>query len=333
MSRKKIAILAGGDSGEYEVSINSGNVVQNSLDKEKYEAYLIIFQGSNWFCEIHDQKYFIDKNDFSLLIDDEKIRFDCVFIAIHGTPGEDGKVQGYLEMMNIPYSTSDWIVSALTFDKRYSKAVVEQFGILQANTLYFQKGDHDIKNKIIKELGVPCFLKPNKGGSSVGISRVMRNEELDEAIRVAFREDDEILAEEYIQGTEITCGVIRYKEQLIVMPLTEIVSKNDFFDYEAKYTKGMADEITPARVAPEIEKECKMLSSYLYNQLNCKGIVRFDYIFNEKGMFFLEANTVPGLSEASIVPQEAEEMGISRGELFEMAIEDALYRKEAGGRE
>ena len=333
MSRKKIAILAGGDSGEYEVSINSGNVVQNSLDKEKYEAYLIIFQGSNWFCEIHDQKYFIDKNDFSLLIDDEKIRFDCVFIAIHGTPGEDGKVQGYLEMMNIPYSTSDWIVSALTFDKRYSKAVVELFGILQADTLYFQKGDHDIKNKIIKELGVPCFLKPNKGGSSVGISRVMRNEELDEAIRVAFREDDEILAEEYIQGTEITCGVIRYKEQLIVMPLTEIVSKNDFFDYEAKYTKGMADEITPARVAPEIEKECKILSSYLYNQLNCKGIVRFDYIFNEKGMFFLEANTIPGLSEASIVPQEAEEMGISRGELFEMAIEDALYRKEAGGRE
>ena len=333
MSRKKIAILAGGDSGEYEVSINSGNVVQNSLDKEKYEAYLIIFQGSNWFCEIHDQKYFIDKNDFSLLIDDEKIRFDCVFIAIHGTPGEDGKVQGYLEMMNIPYSTSDWIVSALTFDKRYSKAVVELFGILQADTLYFQKGDHDIKNKIIKELGVPCFLKPNKGGSSVGISRVMRNEELDEAIRVAFREDDEILAEEYIQGTEITCGVIRYKEQLIVMPLTEIVSKNDFFDYEAKYTKGMADEITPARVAPEIEKECKILSSYLYNQLNCKGIVRFDYIFNEKGMFFLEANTVPGLSDASIVPQEAEEMGISRGELFEMAIEDALYRKEAGGRE
>ncbi len=326
MSRKKIAILAGGDSGEYEVSINSGNVVLNSLDKNLYEGYLIIFKGRSWYYQYGEKKQEIDKNDFSLNLNGNKILFDCVFIAIHGTPGEDGKMQGYLEMMNIPYTTSDWIVSAITFDKRYSKAVVEQFGILQADTLYFQKGDLNIREKILQEMGTPCFVKPNKGGSSVGISRVMREAELDAAIQLAFNEDDEILVEEYIQGTEITCGVIRHKKELIVMPLTEIVSKNEFFDYEAKYTQGMADEITPARVSPEIEKECKMLSSFLYNNLNCKGIVRFDYIFNDAGMYFLEANTVPGLSEASIVPQEAEDMGISRQELFGMAIEDALYR-------
>lgn len=280
-------------------------------------------KGQEWTFEREGIKIPVDKNDFSIIIDGKKITFDCIFVAIHGTPGEDGKLQGYFEMLSIPYTSSDWIVSAVTFDKNVCKGVVAQYGVTQPQTLFFKRDDEYLHKKVMTQIGLPCFVKPNKGGSSVGITKVINESQLKEAFRSAFHEDDEILVEEFIDGTEITCGVFRYKGELVVLPITEIVSKKEFFDYEAKY-EGMADEITPARISVEKEKECKTLSAFLYNKLNCKGIVRFDYIFNEKGMYFLEVNIVPGLSSASIVPQQAEDMGISIGELFSMVIEETL---------
>ncbi len=321
--RKKIAIVAGGDSGEYEVSINSANVVYKNLDKAVYDVYLIIMKRKEWNCNYQGENISVDKNDFSINIAGKKIIFDCVFIAIHGTPGEDGKLQGYFEMLAVPYTTSDWIVSAFTFDKNVCKGVVQQYGVTQPQTLFFKSNGRGLAEKVMQEIGLPCFVKPNKGGSSVGITKVTEESQLERAFQSAFHEDNEILVEEFIEGTEITCGIFRHKGKLIVLPVTEIVSKKEFFDYEAKYN-GMADEITPARISVEKEKECKTLSAFLYNKLNCKGIVRFDYIFNENGMYFLEVNTVPGLSAASIVPQQAEDMGISIGELFAMVIEETI---------
>ncbi|MCF8235026.1 MAG: D-alanine--D-alanine ligase [Bacteroidales bacterium] len=322
--KKKIAIVAGGDSGEYEVSMNSGNVVYNSLNRDLYEPYLIIIKGKEWNCHWLGKQVAVDKNDFSVTLEGKHILFDCVFVAIHGTPGEDGKLQGYFEMLGIPYTTSDWIVSSLTFDKNLSRRLFADYGMLQAKTLYFKEIHDKMESVIMGEVGLPCFIKPNKGGSSVGITKVKEKEQIMPAVELAFREDNEILVEEFIDGTEITCGVFRHEGRLVVLPITEIVSKNEFFDYEAKYTKGMADEITPARISVEVEKECKRLSAFLYNKMNCRGIVRFDYIFNDQGMYFLELNTVPGLSEASIVPQQAEDMGISIGEVFSMVIEETL---------
>ncbi len=324
--RKKIAIIAGGDSGEYEVSISSAGVVEKNLDRSLYEPYIIIIKGMNWYHERRGKKYQVDKNYFSLILDKNKIKFDCVFNAIHGTPGEDGKLQGYFEMFSIPYTSSDWITSALIFNKEFCKTIVKSYGIKIPKSFFIKK-NANIDLKIIKEkIGMPCFVKPNKGGSSVGITRVMDKNNLKDAIDKAFKEDNEILVEEFIHGTEITCGVLTHKGNIIVLPITEIVSKKDFFDYDAKY-KGMADEITPARISVEVEKKCKSLSAFLYNNLNCKGVVRFDYIFNEEGMYFLEANTVPGLSEASIVPQQANDMGISITELFSMIIEETIMEK------
>jgi D-alanine-D-alanine ligase len=317
--------VAGGDSGEFEVSVNSAAVVNQNLDLDEYNPYIVQIQSSDWFYEDGNGKTQIDKNDFSLTLGNQKIVFDCVFIAIHGTPGEDGKLQGYFEMIGMPYTTCNWIVSALTFDKHLTKIVCNQLGIIQARALYFKKHEANIAARIMDEIGLPCFVKPNKSGSSVGISLVKKEEELSHAIELAFNEDVELLAEEPIVGRELACGVLRFKNQMIVMPVTEIISKKDFFDYEAKY-EGMADEITPANIPLEVENDCKALSASLYNSLNCAGICRFDFIFNENGMYFLEVNSVPGFSAASIVPQEAESMGMSKKELFGMAIEDAFFR-------
>lgn len=324
--RKKIAIAAGGDSGEYEVSINSASIVSAHLDDAVYETYIIHMKAGAWSCNTNNGKYEVDKNDFSLNIDGRKITFDCVFIAIHGTPGEDGKLQGYLEMLKIPYTTCDWITSALTFDKTFCKTVVAARDVAVPKSALIDDIKDFNQNFLMEEIGIPCFVKPNKGGSSVATTWVRDVKNLKPAVELAFTEDNQALVESFIKGTEITCGVMRFKNELFVFPITEIVSKTDFFDYKAKYTTGMADEITPARIDVETEMKCKQLSAMLYNDLNCKGMVRFDYIFNDEAMYFLEVNTVPGLSANSIVPQQAENMGISKKELFGMMVEDALFR-------
>ena len=325
MKRKNVAIIAGGDSGEYEVSINSANEVYKHLSKEAYNPYLIIIRGQEWYyLDEESESIEINKADFSLTINDTHITFDVVFNVIHGTPGENGIIQGYFDLLEIPYTSCGLAASALTFNKGYCNGVVRSLGVSIANSIHLiKKAPYDLKS-IGDELGFPVFVKPANGGSSVATSKVNEMSELQAAIDLAYTADDEILIEQFIKGREIDCGAFNYKGKMMIFPITEIISKKEFFDYEAKYTEGMADEITPAQIPEEVEIECKAISSELYQKLNCKGVVRFDYIFNDEAIFFLEVNTVPGLSEASIIPKQATEMGIGMEQLFEMMIEDAL---------
>ncbi|MDP2423654.1 MAG: D-alanine--D-alanine ligase [Bacteroidales bacterium] len=323
--KKKIALITGGNSGELDISLKSAGIILKHIDRKNYEVYSIVITGNEWwFYSDSGTKYLIDKNDFSLTTDGNKITFDCVFIAIHGTPGEDGKLQGYFDLMNIPYTSCDLFTSALTFNKYFAGLAVNNLGVPVAKSVFLALGDTVDTQKILETTGLPCFVKPNKGGSSVGVVKVDSQDQLTSAIANAFQHDDEVLIQQYIKGREITCGLISYKGEVIVFPLCEIVSKKEFFDYEAKYTPGMADEILPAPIGKELDSRCRELSVYLYKSLNCKGIVRFDYMLNQDKFYFLEVNTIPGLTENSIVPRQARAMGISMTELFTMAIEDAV---------
>lgn len=324
---KNIAIVCGGNSGEYEVSMGSGKVVEAMLDKSKYVAYLIVIRFDDWYCLFPDgTRKTVNKSDFSLSVDNATIHFDAVFNAIHGTPGEDGKLQAYFDLVGIPYTSSGVDTSSLTFNKYFCKRFVSSFGIKTAEGLSFFRGAPIDETAIIEQLGLPLFVKPNCSGSSVGISRVNNIHDLGVAIEKAFLEDERILIEKCIKGRELDCGLIHDGTQLIVLPLTEIVSKNEFFDYEAKYTKGMADEITPAPIDAAPELDIKAVSSMLYHEMNCKGFVRFDYILTEEELYFLEVNTIPGISEASILPQMANEYGLNLTEFFSMAL-DPLFNK------
>ncbi len=322
--KKQIAVVSGGNSGEFGISVQSGLVVAKYLDPNLFKAYPILIKGNEWYheCE-HMNSYEVDKNDFSVTIGSDKIKFDCVFIAIHGTPGEDGKLQGYFDMLGIPYTTSNQATSALTFNKYFCKNYVSNFEVKTARSLYFIHPKMALPETILNNLSLPVFVKPNNGGSSVGMSKVGDKKELEPAIERAFEEDSEILVEEFIKGREITCGVLRYKGELIVLPVTEIVSKKEYFDFEAKYDPTLANEIVPALIPAQIDRECRDTSAKLYEKLNCKGVVRFDYIFNDDGIYFLEVNTVPGLTEASIVPKMAKCYGITLTELFTMLVEEA----------
>ncbi|MCP4553380.1 MAG: D-alanine--D-alanine ligase [Bacteroidetes bacterium] len=323
--KKNVAIIAGGDSGEYEISIGSATVVYKNLDNTKYNPYLIIIKGQDWFYLDEDnEKFIIDKADFSLFIDGSKLLFDVIFNVIHGRPGENGIIQGYFDLLEIPYTSSGLTASALTFNKGFCNKIVACTGVLVAKSIHLFNRELPQVQTILEQLKLPLFVKPANGGSSVAISKVLKNTDLLKAIDLAFSEDDEVLVEEFIEGREISCGVINYLGKMMAFPITEIISKTDFFDYEAKYTEGMADEITPADIPTEVEFDCKAISSDLYQKLNCKGVVRFDYIFNDSAIYFLEVNTIPGLSEMSIIPQQAEHMGISTAELFDMMITDAL---------
>ncbi len=323
---KNIAIVCGGNSGEYDISIKSAAVAAQHLDKNKYTGYLIIIKGSQWYWEDKDgAQYFINKDDFSLQTNNKKVVFHGVFNAIHGTPGEDGKLQGYLDMLNIPYTSCNTTTAALTFDKFFCNRFVNSYGIQTANALSFLKGEAFDENEIVKTLGLPLFVKPAQSGSSVGVSKVIKIEQLKDAIQTALNVDDRVIVEEAVNGREIACGMIQKKNELLVFPLTEIVSKKEFFDYEAKYTEGMAREITPAAINTEAETDIKTLSAFLYRQMNCKGFVRFDYILTPDNLYFLEVNSIPGISEASILPQQAKAFGLSIGELFDIAIEQMFF--------
>jgi D-alanine-D-alanine ligase len=320
---KNIAIICGGNSGEYEVSVSSGKMVMKNIDVERYKGYLITIRNQDWFyLDESGRKYDINKSDFSLKIGDEKICFDGIFNAIHGTPGEDGKLQGYFDMMGLPYSSCNHSTSALTFNKYFCNHFVGSFGIKTADSVSLFRGEPINQIQIIERLGLPLFVKPAESGSSVGISKVNMEDELDEAIAFAFSESDRILIEENLKGRELTCGVINKGNELIVLPLTEIISKNDFFDYEAKYTDGMREEPTPADVNVEIEQDVKTLSAFLYRQLDCKGFVRFDYILTENELYFLEVNTIPGMTEASIIPKMVEAYGMPIKEFFNITLDN-----------
>jgi len=319
---KNIAIVCGGNSGEYDISMQSGKVVEKHLDRNKYKGFLIVIRNHDWYFEDKKgKKHPIDKDDFSLNIGDSKTEFAGVFNAIHGTPGEDGKLQGYFDLLDIPYTSSGVASSALSFNKFFCNRFVSSFDISIADSVSLRKGETYKKEEIVEALGLPVFVKPAGSGSSVGISKVNKTEELDNAIAIAFKEDDRILIESFIDGREIACGLIEKGSELIVFPLTEIISKNDFFDYEAKYTKGLANEVTPANIPVEVELDIKATSSFLYRQMDCKGFVRFDYILTKHDLYFLEVNAIPGITEASIIPQQAEAFGMSITELFTIAVE------------
>lgn len=320
----KVALIAGGDSGEYEVSLNSAAAVQEQLPAEKYEVFFIHMLGRDWHYKGETgEKIPVDKNDFSVTVGNRRITFDVAFILIHGTPGEDGKLQGYFDLLKIPYTTSDLFTSALTFKKNFTKHVASSLNVAVSKTFFLRRGEKYKSAELLREVGLPCFVKPNKGGSSVGITKVKMAEEFDEAIDRAFQEDDEVLVEEFLQGDEIGCGVYKYKDVVIPLPLTEIVSKTEFFDYQAKYL-GASDEITPARISEEETRKCQKLSACLYRQLNCTGLVRFDYILKDEIFYFLEVNTIPGLSKASIVPQQIRYMGKNESDVYSELIEEAL---------
>lgn len=324
---KNIAIVCGGDSGEFEISVGSSAVVAKNLDQKLYRPFIVILRGNDWYHETAEGiRYPIDKNDFSLKINGEHIHFDAVFNAIHGVPGEDGRLMGYLDILKIPYTSCGQSALALTFNKTYCKKVVAAYGVNVADEVLLRRGDQYETQAIIEEIGLPAFVKPNSSGSSVGVTKVKESDDMDKAILHAFENGHEILIEPFIQGIEIGCSVMQTHRGLYVFPLTEIVSKKEFFDYEAKYTPGMADEITPARIPEEDTTAISHIGANLYKKLGLKGFVRFDFIITaEKEIYFLEVNTVPGLSTASILPQQAEVMGMPLSELFGLALENVLH--------
>ncbi|HUH27835.1 D-alanine--D-alanine ligase [Gelidibacter sp.] len=322
--KKNVAIIMGGFSSEFEISLKSGQVVYETLDAAKYNAYRIHIFKDKWvYVDAKNSEHPVDKNDFSISVGGLKTNFDCVFNAIHGTPGEDGFMQGYLELLNIPQTSCNMYQAALTFNKRDCLSTLKPYGIKTAVSYYVNLGDAIDEDAIIAKVGLPCFVKANKAGSSFGISKVYKREEFNKALEVAFKEDDEVIIESFLDGVEVSVGVITYKGEVTVLPITEIVSDNDFFDYQAKYL-GQSQEITPARLTDEQEEKVRTVAKKVYEVLKMKGFSRSEFIFKDGEPHFLEINTVPGMTAASILPQQAAAAGISLADLFGNAVEECL---------
>jgi D-alanine-D-alanine ligase len=329
--KPNIAFVTGGYSGESVISYKSAITIQNNLDYDRFSVYRIDITPEAWFHPTSDgKKIDVDKNDFSITIAGKKIGFDAVLIGIHGTPGEDGKLQGYFDIMGLPYTSCDSAVSALTFNKRMTVAVAAFNGIHVARSVLLIKGRIESPEEVTRHLQFPVFVKPNNGGSSIGMSKVNNpSEELGPAIEKAFREDNQVLIEEFIPGREFTIGVFRSKGEIIALPFTEVKSKKEFFDFEAKYTAGLNEETTPAQVDEATAEKVRAAAKKIYQVFNCSGIIRIDFIYNEaKGEpYMLEINTVPGQSEASIVPQQLKVFGWTLKQFYSALIDEALARK------
>jgi len=314
----------GGYSSEHNISLKSGNVVYKYLDAAKYNAYRIVITKDSWFyLDGADQEHPMQKSDFSLDIDGEKIQFDCVFNAIHGTPGEDGLMQAYFELLGIPQTSCNHYEAALTFNKRDLLSTLKSYGVPCATSFYLNKGHTVDENAIVEKVGLPCFVKANRAGSSYGVSKVHKIEDLNNAIENAFKEDTQIIIESFLDGTEVSVGVITYQNEVTVLPATEIISENDFFDFEAKYM-GKSQEITPARISKKQESKVRDLAKFIYKTLGLKGYTRSEFIFIGDEPHLLEINTTPGLTEESLLPQQARTAGISLEALFDSAIVEAL---------
>ena len=321
--QKNIAIVMGGYSSEAEISLKSGEVVYNSLDTSKYALYKVYILKEKWVVLKNDLEYQINKNDFSFLLDNQHIHFDCVFNAIHGDPGENGTLIAYFDMLGIKHTSAPFYQMALTFNKRDTLSVLKEYGIPTAISFYMHQRDDIVTDTIIKKVGLPCFVKPNRAGSSFGVSKVYKEENLKNAIEKAYEEDEEIIIESFLDGKEVSVGVIEYHNELIVLPITEIVSENDFFDYEAKYM-GKSKEITPARISQAEKELVEKQAKKIYQILNMKGFSRSEFIIVNGVPYFLEINTVPGITEESLLPQQAKVASISLSELFDNAIQLAL---------
>ena len=325
-NKKNIALVAGGYSGEYVISIGSAAVAEQYIDAAKFNVFKIIIERDRWFHTAADgSEIAVDRSDFTLKIGRKRIRFDAVLMIIHGTPGEDGKLQGYFDMLNIPYTSCDATTSALTFNKRFTVATAAFAGINVAKSLHLFKNTPLSIQSISDTLRLPVFIKPNNGGSSIGMSRVEQAEDLAAAIEKAFREDDQVLVEEFISGREFTVGVMRTRGEIVVLPIGEIRSKKAFFDYEAKY-EGKSEELIPAPIEEKQAEILRGVARRVYEIFNCKGIVRIDFIWNEAvdAPFMLEINTVPGQSAASLVPQMVKAYGWTMTEFYTRQLEAVL---------
>jgi D-alanine-D-alanine ligase len=318
-----VAIITGGNSSEIVISRKTAENIYDHLDQTKYRSVVITIIGKEWTATVNAKDYPVDKNDFTVNTPEERIEFDCVFIAIHGTPGEDGKLQGYFDLLQIPYTTPSLINTALTFSKWHCNTLLKQINVNCAAALLVRKGDPINPSAISKRLGFPCFIKPNNAGSSFGISKVKTEEGILPAIEKAFGEDSEVLIESAMIGREVTCGVLNYNGEIIALPVTEIISNNEFFDFEAKYN-GASKEITPADLPEQLTKEIQAIVVDIYRKLNMSGIIRIDFILQATGPSVIEINTVPGLTKESLIPQQAAAAGIPLNDLFANAVEQAI---------
>ncbi len=322
--KKNIALIAGGNSGEYSISVNSAAAVAQHIDPNLFNVYRIHIKGMEWTCVQGDEVVPVNKDDFSINLDGTNIRFDCVFNAIHGSPGEDGKLSGYFEMLGIPVTSGDTTNLAITFNKHYCKRVLAAEGIAMAHSRILFRGQECDFDALSTEFSFPVFVKPNNGGSSVGMSKVIQPSALEEAVQRAFVEDSQVLVEEFVSGKEFSCGLYQHNSEVVPLPITEIISKNEFFDYQAKYNDELHQEITPAVVSDKLTVECQQLSQKIYQLLNCRGVVRVDYIFDGAVLHFLEINTVPGMSSMSIVPQQARAAGFTDKEFYTIILQEAM---------
>jgi len=324
-NKPNIAVISGGDSSEFIVSVKSGANVYKAIDTNKYNPWLIQMKGKEWIVLQNDEKIGdIDKSDFSFTFENEKITFSFAYITIHGTPGEDGILQGYFELLGIPYSTCDVHTSSLTFNKWFCNNYLSSFDVKMAKSVKISKGEIINSAEIVGKLGLPVFIKPNAGGSSFGVTKVKTLAEVEPAVLKAWEESSEALIEQFIDGKEFTCGLVKIKNKKIVFPVTEVLPKNEFFDFEAKYTPGAAEEITPARLPAHLFEKCQNISSEIYDLCQCSGIVRMDYILKDDEFWFLEVNTTPGMTATSFIPQQINAMGLTLKDIITLIIDDKL---------
>ena len=322
--KRNIAVIAGGNSSEREVSLRSANTVLEHLDKELYNPYLVEIKGNSMTVITDYTNIPVDLNDFSFSKDGEKVKFEYAYIIIHGTPGENGTLEGYLKMVDIPHSTCGVLASALTFNKFMLNQFLKSFGIRIADSIMLRKGDTITAADVVEKIGLPCFIKPSDGGSSFGTTKVKEPEQIEEAIAAAFNESDEIMIEQFMQGTEVTNGYYKTKQREVMLPVTEVVPKRDFFDYEAKYN-GAVEEITPARIPDELRDRIQKLTAAIYKIVGCNGIIRNDYIITEDNKInLLEINTIPGMTETSFIPQQIRAAGMTVKEVLTEIIENSF---------
>ncbi len=323
-SLKNIAVVAGGYTSERHISLNSAKQIIDSLDKKIYKPFLVDVREDGFFCIYENQEYKLDLNDFSFTIGTIKTNFDYAYITLHGSPGEDGKVQSYLELINIPYSATDPISSAITFDKVVCKKVLENTEIHLAKSTVVKGTTPFSVNEVEEIVSMPCFVKPNTAGSSYGVTKVYEKENIIEAVNLALTEDDTVIIEEFIEGIEVSCGILKTSKKDYTFPVTEIATKNDYFDTEAKYDPSLTDEITPARITDDETKRVQDACSFIYDKLNCKGMVRIDFIVKNGKPYFLEVNSIPGMSAESIIPKQIRTMNVSLTDIFTEIIEDSF---------
>ncbi len=325
--KKNIAFLVGGYSGEFEISLKSAQFVESQLVSDKYVFYKIVISEEAWFyLSPSGKKIIINKDDFSIVVDGAKINFDAAFILIHGTPGEDGLIQGYLDLVGVPYPSCDRLCSTITFDKKVSNTIAEANGVAVAKSILIKKRDGLSLTELLRQVALPVFVKPNHGGSSLGTFKVIAENELLDAIEKSFLVGEDVLVEEYIPGRELTVGVVRWKGEIMTMPITEVIAPNEFFDFDAKYTVGGCEEITPAPISNRMKTHIEKNAKEVYELFDCRGVVRVDYIWHEqKGIpYFLEVNTIPGVTQTSFIPQQLEAMDWSVKKVF-IGLLDELF--------